>query len=67
MITCNLGLHWFMTGHEPDFVDCVSGKTVYIARCPCGRHWLVDTTSPFPLFKVESNRVLGGIEANVTQ
>ncbi len=65
-ITCKLGLHWFMVGHEPDFTDRVSGKIIYLAKCPCGQHWLVDTTSRFPMFKVKSERLLGGIETNVT-
>lgn len=65
-ITCRVGLHWFMKGHEPDFTDTVSGKIVYMAQCPCGRRWLVDTTGPFPLFKVESKRYLGDPEENVS-
>lgn len=66
-ITCRLGFHWFMVGHEPDFVDVVSGKIVYLAMCPCGRIWFVDTISRFPTFKVESNRPLGGFKAYVKQ
>ena len=64
-LTCKLGFHWFMIGHEPDFTDCVSGKIVYLAKCPCNKHWLVDSTGPFPIFKVESTRCLGGIETNI--
>jgi len=59
-LTCKIGLHWFMHGHEPDFT--AFGKIVYLAECPCGRRWLVETTGPFPMFKVESKRELGGIE-----
>ena len=59
-VTCKVGLHWFMYGHEPNFVDSDSGKIVYLAECPCGRRWLVDTTSRCPIFKVEVKRSLKG-------
>ena len=45
---CRLGIHKPLTGHTYHFTDTVSGKSVYIAKCPCGREWLTD--SPFSFF-----------------
>lgn len=47
-LLCNLGIHRPLTGHTFQFIDKVSGNSVYSAKCPCGKVWLVD--SPFALF-----------------
>lgn len=49
----NIHIHW-LKNHRTDFVDVVSGKTVYNAKCRCGKHFLVDTLFPISFFKVET-------------
>lgn len=55
LLFCNWGLHWRMKLGERLFTDIVSGKSVFDATCPCGKHWMVDSTHGFPTFKVERN------------
>jgi len=52
MPLCILGIHRPLSGHRLSFIDSVSGQTVYVAKCPCGKKWMVD--SPFSMlgFKV---------------
>lgn len=52
-VLCALGWHRPLRGHRHNFIDKVSGDTVYNAECPCGKKWMVD--SPFSFFgcKVE--------------
>ena len=50
-LLCNLGIHRPLTGHKFQFIDKVSGKSVYSAKCPCGKVWLVDSPLPMPGFK----------------
>jgi len=47
-ILCRLGIHRPLKDHRHNFIDVVSGKTVYNAECPCGLTWMVD--SPFGWF-----------------
>lgn len=42
-ILCRVGIHRPLFGHAHRFVDCVSGKDVYKAECPCGKKFLVDS------------------------
>ena len=51
-ILCKLKVHW-MRNHHHNFIDSVSGKTVFNAECPCGKRWMVDTLSPITFFKVD--------------
>lgn len=51
-LLCRLGVHRPLRGHRHDFVDIVDGKTVYVAQCPCGQAWLVDSPFGFLGFKV---------------
>ena len=44
------------------FVDIVSGKTVFEAVCPCGKHWMTDSVFGFPGFKVEMKRAAKVLE-----
>lgn len=53
---CKLGLHWRMKVGECLFLDVVSWKKVYGAVCPCGKHWMVDSTHGFPTFKVARDK-----------
>ena len=53
---CRLGLHWRMKILYCLFVDLVSGKEVFEAVCPCKKHWMIDVSHGFPIFKVEMNR-----------
>ena len=52
---CFIGIHW-LENHAHYFVDCVSGRSVYFAKCDCGRQWLVDSLVPFLGFRVERNK-----------
>jgi hypothetical protein len=55
-LLCSLGWHRPLSGHELAFTDCVSGNTVYDAKCGCGRKWMVDSTSGYLGFKVERKK-----------
>jgi hypothetical protein len=48
-------LHRPLRGHRHNFIDSVSGETVYDAKCSCGKEYMVD--SPFGWFgtKVEKD------------
>ena len=52
-ILCSIGIHRPLSGHSYNFIDKVSGKTVYNATCPCGKKWMVDSPFMFTGFKVE--------------
>lgn len=43
MNLCKHGIHRPLSGHQYHFTDTVSGKAVYIAKCPCGKEYLVDS------------------------
>lgn len=51
---CSINMH-LLNNHKEFFNDVVSGKTVYLATCTCGKEYMVDTKFPVPLFKVEIN------------
>lgn len=53
---CKIGLHWPMKRHEEYFRDIVVGKMVNKAECPCGRKWMVQEKSKFPVFEVEIDK-----------
>lgn len=55
-IFCKTGLHWRMNIVQSLFVDVVTGKTVFEAVCPCGKHWMTDSIAGFPFFKVEMEK-----------
>jgi len=41
-LLCKIGIHRPLKNHHHNFIDRVSGKTVYDAICPCGkRAWRV--------------------------
>jgi len=52
-LLCSIGLHRPLKGHHHNFIDKVSGNTVYNATCPCGKKWMTDSASKFFGFKVE--------------
>lgn len=53
MLLCNLGVHRPLKEHKHSFIDAVSGQTVYIAKCNCGKKWMVDSPLSLLGFKVE--------------
>ena len=53
-LLCKLGIHW-MKNQRGLFTDKVSGNTVFVATCPCGREWTVDSLFPIVVFKVETS------------
>jgi len=53
---CKIGVHRPLKNHHHSFIDKVSGKTVYRAKCSCGGEWLVD--SPFGYSGSKVNRQL---------
>jgi hypothetical protein len=50
---CKYGIHRPLNGHRHNFVDSVSGKTVFTAVCPCGKKWMTDSLFKWFGFKVE--------------
>jgi len=56
-ILCKIGLHRPLKDHQYNFTDIVSGKEVFIARCPCKKVWMVDSLFGFEGFKVEKKTV----------
>jgi hypothetical protein len=52
-ILCMIGIHRPLSRHWCKFIDCVSGKEVFDAVYPCGKHWLVDSVLGFFGFKIE--------------
>lgn len=53
---CKIGLHR-MRDHGTAFYDCIGMMPVYEASCACKKNgWLVDTTFPFPFFKVDREK-----------
>ena len=52
-LLCAIGIHRPLKGHTHNFIDKVSGQTVYNAECPCGKKWMVDSPFSFGGFKVE--------------
>ena len=51
-ILCRLNIHRPLKNHHHTFTDCVSGKTVFDAECPCGLKFMVDSQFGFCGFKV---------------
>lgn len=52
-LLCKLNMHQPLTKHDSNFVDVVSGKTVFNAECPCGIKWLTDSSSKWFGFKIK--------------
>ncbi len=54
-LLCRFNIHRPLFNHHHNFIDSVSGETVFNAECSCGKKWMVD--SPFGFFgdKVEHN------------
>jgi hypothetical protein len=50
---CKIGIHRPLSDHHHDFIDQVSGKTVFNAVCSCGKKWMVDSLFGWFGFKVE--------------
>ncbi len=48
-------IHW-LKNHRHNFIDQVSGETVFNADCRCGLVFMVDTLFPMPFFKVRITR-----------
>ena len=42
-LLCKLGLHRPLFGHRSNFIDQVTGKTVFNAACSCSKHWMTDS------------------------
>ena len=52
-LLCRIGLHRPLKQHHHNFIDKVSGKTVYTAKCPCGIEWMTDSIFGWFGFKVK--------------
>ena len=52
-LLCKLGWHRPLYNHRHNFIDKVSGKTVYNAECSCGIRYMVDSPYGFLGFKVK--------------
>lgn len=52
-ILCRIGLHRPLRRHRHNFIDRVSGQTVYDAKCSCGKEFMVDSPFGWFGFKVE--------------
>lgn len=56
-LLCYIGIHRPLSGHSRSFVDYVTGRTVYAAKCPCGKSWMVDSRLPMQGFKVKNEMI----------
>jgi hypothetical protein len=56
LLFCKIGLHWKMKIVESLFTSVNSGRTVFDAVCPCGKHWMTDEIHGYPFFKVRLER-----------
>ena len=52
-LLCSFGWHRPLKNHEHNFIDVVSGNTVFNAECCCGKKWMVDSCFGFFGHKVE--------------
>lgn len=52
---CKFGIHRPLRGHSHNFIDRVSGKTVFNVKCPCGKEYMVDSLFGWFGTKVEKN------------
>ena len=51
-LLCRIGIHW-LVNHTHNFIDKVSGKTVYNTECDiCGKKYMSDSPSPLLGFRV---------------
>ncbi len=55
-LLCRLGFHRPLRGHNFHFRDVVSGKEVFLTRCPCGLPWMTDSIFPWLGAKVLAMR-----------
>ena len=46
-LLCKLNIHRPLIIQNLDFIDKVSGKEVFEAKCFCGKKWLTDSISIF--------------------
>lgn len=53
-LLCSIGLHRPLKNHRHNFIDKVSGSTVFNAECNCGKKWMVDSCFGFFGDKVEN-------------
>lgn len=53
---CRIGIHRPLIGHSCQFIDQISHKEVFKAKCPCGKIWLVDSLFGFFGDKVEVSK-----------
>lgn len=49
---CKIGIHRPLSKFHGLFRDVVSGKTVFIAKCPCGKEWMTDSLFAWAGFKM---------------
>ena len=56
-LLCYIGIHRPLSDHSRSFVDYVTGRTVYSAKCPCGKSWMVDSRLPMQGFKVKNEMI----------
>jgi len=52
-LLCSFGWHRPLKNHKHNFIDRVSGNTVFNAECSCGKKWMVDSCFGFFGDKVE--------------
>lgn len=52
MKLCKIGIHRPLKRIQSLFIDKVSGKTVFLAECPCGQHYMTDSCNPWFGFTV---------------
>ena len=55
MNLCSIGIHRPLQEHHHNFIDSVSGDTVYDAVCPCGKKWMTDSRNGYLGFKAEKS------------
>jgi hypothetical protein len=52
---CKFGLHRPLKIQRYHSTDIASGKTIFIAVCPCGKQWMVSSKSGWFGFKKIKN------------
>jgi len=54
LMFCKIGIHRPLRNHYCNFIDKISGKTVFEAECPCGKKWMTDSPGGWG-YKIEKS------------
>jgi hypothetical protein len=51
-LLCKIGIHRPLKRQQSMFRDIVSGKIVFLSKCPCGKEWMTDSFYGFLGLKI---------------